>query len=217
MSDEVVQLNFSLAIPSSRMLAKFSILYPNLQFNLLTMITISKNQGNVLLQVKGINIDQFWDELTRKMVKTNYNLISKDKNSILLNMLMKDPWVLQTIFDAQLLIRFPIVIQNGKVTLELVGSRAKIDNLFKKNENWKEAVFSIKQIRKYSPDSLLTPRQLEILNQSLINGFFEIPRKKSLSILAKEIGISPSALSENIRRINKKLAEHYISSMYSST
>jgi len=83
--------------------------------------------------------------------------------------------------------------------------------LINNNENWKNVEISIQQIRKYCPDSLLTPRQLEILTQSLSNGFFDIPRKKSLSILAKEIGISPSALSENVRRINKKLAEHYIS------
>ena len=211
MSEEIVQLNFSLIIPPERWLAKFSLLYPQLQFSLLSMIPISENQGNLLFQIKGFNLVQFWEQFSKNQDKKNFTLIFQDKNSLLMNMVMGDPWVLQTIFDAQLLLRFPILIMNGKISLELVGSRNKIDQLFNSNNNWKEVEISIKQVRQYCPDSLLTPRQFEILNQSLIHGFFDIPRKKSLSVLAKEIGISPSALSENIRRINKKLAEHYIS------
>ena len=115
MSDEVVQLNFSLSIPSGRWLAKYSVIYPQLQFNLLTMVPISKSQGNTLLKVNGNNLDQFWEEFTKVRIKKNYTLIFKDKNIILLNMMMKDPWVLQTIFDAHLLIQFPILMQNGKM------------------------------------------------------------------------------------------------------
>ena len=211
MSDEVVQLNFSISIPPDKWLAKSSISYPGLQFNLLSMLPLSSNQGNTLLQVKGLNLDKFWDEFTKVHEGQNYSLIFQDDNSLLFNMVMADPWVLQTIFDAQLLLRFPIVIHNGKISIELIGSRIKIDQLLNTNQNWKEVEISIKQVKKYCPDTLLTPRQLEILTKSLLNGFFDIPRKKSLSHLAKDIGISPSALSENIRRINKKLAENYIS------
>ena len=164
-----------------------------------------------MLQIKQVFIDLCGALFPNHPDKINYNLIFQDKNSILMNMKRGDPWVLQTIFDAQLLLQFPILVMNGKIFLQLVGSRKKIDELFSSNENWKEVDISIKQVKKYCPDSLLTPRQFEILNQSLINGFFDIPRKKSLSVLAEDIGISPSALSENIRRINKKLAEHYIS------
>ena len=211
MSGEVVQLNFSLSIPPEKWLSKFSISYPDLQFNLLSMLPLSKNQGNTLLQVKGLNLEQFWDEFSKFYEKHNYNLIFNDDKTILLNFIVSDPWILQTIFNAQLFLRFPVLVQKGNITIELIGSRKKIDQLINNNENWKDVEISIQQIRKYCPDSLLTPRQLEILSQSLINGFFDIPRKKSLSLLAKEIGISPSALSENVRRINKKLAEHYIS------
>ncbi len=211
MSGEVVQLNFSLSIPQEKWLSKFSISYPDLQFNILSMLPLSANQGNILLQVKGLNLDQFWDEFSKFYENHNFNLIFKDDKTILLNFIVGDPWILQTIFDAQLFLRFPVLIQRGNITIELIGSRTKIDQLINNNENWKNVEIQIQQIRKYCPDSLLTPRQLEILSQSLTNGFFDIPRKKSLSELAKEIGISPSALSENVRRINKKLAEHYIS------
>ena len=62
MSEEVVQLNFSLSIPPDRWLSKFSISYPNLQFNLLSMLPLSTNKGNTLLQVKGLNLNKFWNE-----------------------------------------------------------------------------------------------------------------------------------------------------------
>ena len=131
MSDDIVQLNFSLAIPPEKWLAKYSFAYPQLQFNLLSMLLLSTNQGNTLLQVKGVNLDQFWDEFSKSSVNEKCKVIFQDKNSILLNMIMKDPWVLQTIFEAQLLLQFPITIHNGKISIKLIGSREKINYLLK--------------------------------------------------------------------------------------
>ena len=79
MSGEVVQINFSLSIPSDKWLSKFSISYPQLQFNLISMLPLSANQGNALLQVKGLNLDQFWDEFSLLQNKIKFNLIFQDK------------------------------------------------------------------------------------------------------------------------------------------
>jgi len=102
MSGEVVQLNFSMSIPPEKWLSKFSISYPDLQFYLLSMLPRSTNQGNTLLQVKGLRLDQFWDEFLEIQNKEKFNLIFKDEKTILLNFIIGDPWILQTIFDAQL-------------------------------------------------------------------------------------------------------------------
>ncbi|MCK5343373.1 MAG: helix-turn-helix domain-containing protein, partial [Candidatus Heimdallarchaeota archaeon] len=71
---------------------------------------------------------------------------------------------------------------------------------------------SIKQIGKYSASPILSSRQSEILTKALSNGFFEIPRRISLSDFAINLGISATALSGNLRRIQKKLGENYLNS-----
>ena len=68
----------------------------------------------------------------------------------------------------------------------------------------------IKSIGYYDKSTLLTERQHEILTIASKNGYFEIPRKITLSEFATTLHISKSALSETMRRIYKRLAENFL-------
>jgi predicted DNA binding protein len=212
MEEDIVQLKFSFPIPTKKWLARFSMKFDDLQINLLSMLLLSKKQGSGLFQIQGGNkqhLDEFWQDFIEFSNSSKYTLIFRDERTILVNILSSDPWVLHTLMDAQFILLFPILIRNGSISIELIAPRNKIDLIFN-NPEWKKVNISIKQIGSYCPDSLLSLRQSDILRSALHNGFFDIPRKKSLSDLAEVLQISPSALSENIRRINKKLAQHFL-------
>ncbi|MHA1745754.1 MAG: helix-turn-helix domain-containing protein [Promethearchaeota archaeon] len=212
MEEDIVQLKFSFPIPSKKWIARFSVKFEDLQINLLSMLLLSKKQGSGLFQIQGGNkqhLDEFWKDFIEFYDTSKYTLIFRDETTILVNILSSDPWVLHTLMDAQFILLFPILIRNGSISIELIAPRNKIDLIFN-NPEWKKVNISIKQIGSYCPDSLLSPRQSEILNNALQHGFFNIPRQTSLSELAEILKISPSALSENLRRINKKLAEHFL-------
>ncbi|QEE17100.1 helix-turn-helix domain-containing protein [Promethearchaeum syntrophicum] len=209
MNDDTIQVKFTFPIPTDKWLANFSRSYPLLQFRLLSMLPISKNQGYCLLQIEGTNIKQFWENFVQFYEAKNYNLIFKDEKSIALNIVMEETWVLNMIVEAQAVLHFPIIIHDGIALFELIASRVKIEQMFN-NSNWKKLEISIKQIGQYCANTILTPRQSEILTKALANGFFEIPRRISLSDFAKDFGISATALSGNIRRITQKLGENYL-------
>jgi len=176
------------------------------------MLLLSKNTGSGLFQIKGkkSNLGKFWDEFSQFYKVEKFTLIFQDQNSILVNILFDNPWVIQTLMEAQqFIIQYPILIRRGTVSIDLIAPRNKIDLIFT-NPDWKAVDISVKKIKQYCPDSLLSPRQSDILNLALDNGYFDIPRKKSLSELAEDLHISPTALSENLRRINKKLANNYL-------
>ncbi|MHA1674810.1 MAG: helix-turn-helix domain-containing protein [Promethearchaeota archaeon] len=211
MEFDTIQLKFTFPIPTEKWLAKFSRSYPLLQFKLLSLLPLAKNQGYCLLQIEGTNLSEFWEEFEPVYKAEKFNLIFKDEGSIALNIVIQDTWVLNLIMEAQASLNFPIIIHDGIVLFELIASRAKIEKMFR-NENWKELDVSIKQTGQYCVKSILSPRQSEILTKALSNGYFETPRNISLSEFAKDIGISPTALSGNLRRISKKLGENYLNS-----
>jgi len=70
--------------------------------------------------------------------------------------------------------------------------------------------YSIKSVGYFRPIPLLTKNQIDILNLAVKLGYFEIPRKITLTNFAERLEISPSALSETMRRINYKLAKNYL-------
>ncbi len=62
----------------------------------------------------------------------------------------------------------------------------------------------IKRISKMVDGKSLTPRHQSIIHISLDRGYFDYPRKVDLSVLAKELKMSKSNLSEILRRGAKK-------------
>jgi len=209
-----VQVTFS--VPKDKWLAQYSVKYPELQFELLSSLALSENQGNCLIQVKGEHMGMFWDDFSSYYDSKKYQIILQDSHTLLMNVIFDAPFVLWTIMDTQLIILFPIVIRKGRLSIDIIAPRKKIEDLFKK-PYWKKLDLSIKRMGKVSSTPKLSPHQNRIVDYALEYGLFDIPRKKSLTEAAAVISennpqntMSVSALSENLRRISKKLVESYV-------
>ncbi len=209
-----VKVNFS--IPKEKWLAAYSTQYPNLHFNLLSTLSISKNRGSCILQINGMGLEKFWNDFSSMYDSKKYQIILHDEESLLMNMFFDSPWILWTIMEPQVIVLFPILIQDGKLSMDLIAPQKKIDEVFKK-PLWKDLDLSLKFVGNFQPTLPLPKRQHRILEYALDYGLFDIPRRKSLTEAADSISednpeykLSVSALSENLRKINKKLAESYM-------
>ncbi|WP_457558401.1 helix-turn-helix domain-containing protein [Candidatus Harpocratesius sp.] len=209
MNEEIVHMKFSFPVPSDLWFSKYFLKYPLIHFTILSSFLLTENKGSCLIQVRGPNISIFLNDFSENYEKKKVTIIYQDPNSILLNILIEDPWILHNITKNHLLIRYPLQIFKGIISIELISPRTNIEKVFR-NSKWKDLNITVKQVREYCPESLLTAKQTEILIYALENGFFEIPRKITLSSMASKIKLTPSALSENIRRITKKLVVHYL-------
>lgn len=69
---------------------------------------------------------------------------------------------------------------------------------------------TVLKMRKFEPQRVfLTVKQEKIFWLAFKGGFFEYPRKINMVKLATKLGISPSTLSEIIRRGMRRLLEHH--------
>ena len=66
-----------------------------------------------------------------------------------------------------------------------------------------------KEVSSARHGGMLTPRQREIILAAVKAGYFEFPRKISLSELAEKLSIKPSTLSEILRRAEDKMTRYY--------
>ena len=71
--------------------------------------------------------------------------------------------------------------------------------------------YAIKDIGPVSSDFKLTTRQMGILRSAMEMGFYDFPRRISLTELAKKIGIKPSTLSEILRSAEKNILGDFLS------
>ncbi len=103
-----------------------------------------------------------------------------------------------------------IKYENGIVTWDMIGSKENIKlalNLLK-NNNIK---FEIRNVYNYKSikTNNLTLNQEKVLSIAYKLGYFDFPRKISLSDLAKILNLSPSTLDEKIRKAVKKVLDEY--------
>jgi len=54
----------------------------------------------------------------------------------------------------------------------------------------------------------LTGRQMEIMTTAYANGYFEFPRRTSLTELSKVVGVKPSTLSEILRSAERRIMQN---------
>ncbi|NHI92370.1 MAG: hypothetical protein EAX96_07685 [Candidatus Lokiarchaeota archaeon] len=204
MKEELVKANIEIEIPQDKWISVITREFPDINLKILSMFLISENTGNTLIRIQGESFQPFILKLKEHKSIMEYSEISHNPDAMLLNVKMKNPKMLISSIENELLLNFPISVQNGWAKWEIYGSRDKIHN-FIQHLSLKEINIKLKSIGKHLEKNKLTHRQEEILNQAINEGYYEIPRKISLSELAVTLNISTSALSENLRRIYKKL------------
>ena len=211
----IISTQVQFLVPKQRWLGIYSLKYPQLQFDILSLLSISKERGNCLLHIKGNKIITFFKEFSKEHDPKLYQLILQEKGEILMNIIFDAPWVIWSIVEPQVIILYPIRIQNGKIQIELIAPIKKIEEIFRK-PIWEKLKIKFKVARKFcAKDPTLNPHQKNILDRAMEFGLFDIPRKTSYTEAVEKLGksgvtMSVSALSENIRRISKKLAECYV-------
>ncbi len=73
---------------------------------------------------------------------------------------------------------------------------------------------NITSIARISDIEKLTPSQRRAIEFALAAGFYEYPRRKGLKGLSRSLGVSPSALSEMLRRAERKMVTSYLRTAY---
>ena len=102
--------------------------------------------------------------------------------------------------------RFPFSIQAGVATWVVIGPTGKVRRLLAmlRRRSPGLTVVSVTHVEAPGPGPL-TPRQTAVFQRAMNRGYFEVPRRVSLTDLAREMGLAKSSLSETLAVIERKL------------
>lgn len=98
--------------------------------------------------------------------------------------------------------------EGGAIRVTLVGEQSELQTLLNDTPNAVDV--DVERISEYQPKedrlfSKLTPEQQEVLVTAVSEGYFKIPRQTTTSELANQLGISPSAVSKRLRRVESTI------------
>ena len=169
---------------------------------------LEKSIGNSAIEIMHYDIEKIIDEVRNHPSVFELSILEQEEKRVKFNIKTKDPYLLYAIIKCGVLIDFPIRVEDGFAFWRLVSSRDRIDQLLtlfeQKKINFELLRIGISPYNLEDDKNKLTLDELNILDNAISTGFFEIPRKISLEGLANQMGKSKSALSVMLRKIIKK-------------
>jgi predicted DNA binding protein len=196
-------------IPSKLWISDISKQYPESTFEIISAMPISFNQpvGNNMVKIINPNALEILEKIKNHPSIESVSIIEQTPTSIVINTQTKDKEMLEALIKSKVIIHFPIFIKDGKGEFVLSGLRISIDKFFEILDS-KSIKCEIRSLGKYIQDRTimeLTPRQLEIYYKAQQEGYYDVPRRITLTELAEKLNIAKSTLSSILQRIHNKL------------
>ena len=208
---EVMKAEFEIIMPEKLWIAILSKKYSNIKFEILSILPTEKMVGNALVKISGPGLENILKEIKKHSSCFELHIIDNSEDSKIVNVKTNDPWLLISLIKSEVILKMPVIVENGVATWEVLAPHEKIAK-FNELLSEKNVKFKLKSITKYKKEVTLTKRQSEVLDLAVKLGYYEIPRKITLTELADKLEIAKSTLSGIIRRIDKKLIQIEVTS-----
>lgn len=144
-------------------------------------------------------LNEHWTEEQLAMLGTHADVKELDLQANIVRLHLKTDF-LRAIEQNRMTVLYPTTLQNGKHSIGLLLEPDQFAHLHQRLPHLH--VISIQD--KVSQKVALSKRQLEILYQADALGYYQYPRKITLTDLSKLLRISKATLSQTLRAIEKK-------------
>lgn len=198
-------------LPETAWIARFSQLHPEIRIEVLSRLDVGWNRS--LSEVRFLAPEGGpWTEELRALPKVyDVEELEGGPTALHLRITHRTSEFIPIFRELRLMRRFPFTIQAGESVWVVVATEAKIRSLLRRLREKAPAATmeAVHHIETPPPAGPLTPRQADLLRRAIGAGYFEVPRRITLTALAKEIGMAPSSLSEALAIVEKKLLERW--------
>jgi len=170
----------------------------------------SENGVGNLVEIYGSeeDLERIPEELKKLKYVIEFDLQKTKKGTLSGSVIVSHCRICEAISEGEIFLIGAETKDDGSFVWKVLSSNKK--NISKVIENLnKVQEAKLLSISHLSPTDVLTSRQEEILRIALERGYFDHPRRVTLKELAKMLGVSPSTLSEIIKRGEKRILERY--------
>ena len=205
----MITASFRIRLPEDAWVAQLSQSYPEATFRLLSGV----QTGETAVELGEIRADD--PEAVSDAVAAHPSILSHERLEVtddrsLSKYETTDTDLYAFVEDSSLPPEFPVVVRNGWYELDFTGTRAEFDRFRAGLENLEIPYELLSILEGDGREDLLTPRQREVLEAAVRNGYFEVPRECTLAELAADLGIDKSTASGILRRGEARIVTWFL-------
>ncbi len=194
-------------LPEGAWMREFSVAHPEFTVEILSHVSSGRQETTVDLRVLGEGTGSLGPEISGYTGVREVELVETGPSATEYRVVHSTANLLGGLAKLHLMPRLPFLIREGQATWVVVASEAKIRTLYGHLRETTPGV-TIESLRHGGQGaelSMLTRRQREIFGYAMSNGYYEVPRRVSLTELAETLGLAKSTLSESLATIERKI------------
>ena len=211
---EMQHLYISIRLPEGHWAGDISRGNHNITFQLVEHMALSKGRGSVRILARGRGIQKLKEDLLSHRGIESALIHDEGSDSIAANLTISKGGggFLRPLIESEVIPNTPFEIRDGWVDWIFDTDNSHMKNLIKKMKE-SGLQHKIHSVSKNGGTRLLTIRQREIFDLAIEEGYYETPRRITLTNLATKAGISKSTICEITHVIERKIIEEFSESI----
>lgn len=201
----------AITLPEQTWVSELSTANPDVTFEVLAAMP-SDETGVGLVELSGSNLDAVVEQMDGDERVVSTNLLEVREDAALVQFETTEPLLLLSIREAGVPLELPIAIRDGEAELEVTASRDRLSELGAQFEAF-GIPFDLRSVKQtVEMESLLTDDQRGLLETAVAEGYYDSPRRCTLTELAERVGLAKSTTSEKLHRAEGRVIKEYLSS-----
>ena len=188
-------------MPEAVWVGDLSRRFPDARFRILAALPDEGGGSGVgLLEVTAEDPGDVVDRMASYEDVTAVDTLSRGQRQALVQFETTSPLLLLPVQSSGVPLELPFDIVDGEATWEVTAPSDRLSALGDQLRAF-GLRFSVEAVRQdVEPEQLLTDRQRRVMSAAVERGYYETPRRCTLTALADELGIAKSTCSEILHR-----------------
>lgn len=198
----------TITLPDDLWIGRLTRRYPETALRVHNART-SGGVGIALVELTGETANAVIEELDAMDEVRAVDAFDRRSDRALIQLEVAFPMMLLPVEASAAPIRMPFDILDGVVTWEVVATHERLSNLADQLDLF-GIPFEVERINtEVGLDRLLTGRQAHVVQAALKAGYYDSPRRCTLTELAESLDLAPSTCSETLHRAEERIIKRF--------
>jgi len=196
-------------LPDGPWIADVSREFPDAGFRVLAAVP-GESAGFALVRVTARDADAVLSAMEGHDALTAVSVMARGDGVVTARVETDAPLLLLATKRSGLPIEMPLDIEDGVAEVEVTGEHERVAEMGRRlREVGLECeVGRVRQ--RVNPARLLTDRQRELLLAAVDLGYYDVPRRATLTEVADHVGIAKSTCSETLQRVQRTVIREFV-------
>lgn len=183
--------------------------FPDAGFRVLTAVP-NEGAGFALLRLTARDVDAVLTAMRGHVALSKVSVMARGEGVATVRIETGAPLLLLAAKRSGLPIEMSLDIENGVAEVDVTGEHERVAALGKRFDEM-GLDYEVERVRqRVDPVRLLTDRQQELLLAAVELGYYDVPRRSTLTEVADHVGIAKSTCSETLQRVERTVVREFV-------